>query len=43
MGQVFLTSSLVAVAILAALVVSFGMAGAVHLTQLRSRGYLDVI
>lgn len=43
MGQVLFISSLVTVAILAALAVSFSMAGAVHLTQLRSRGYMHII
>ena len=43
MGQVFFTSSLVTAAILAALAVSFAMAGAVHLTKLRSQGYMHII
>lgn len=43
MQQIFFNSSLVTVSILAALAVSFCMAGVIHLAQLRSQGYMHII
>ena len=43
MTQILVISIFVTVAILAALAVAFSMAGAVHLTRLRSQGYMHII
>ena len=43
MTQILVISIFVTVAILAALAVAFSMAGAVHLTRLRSQGFMHII